>query len=266
MSANFVHLHLHTEYSIEDSVVRVKSLMETAAQCRMPAVAMTDQNNLFAMVKFYRAALEQGIKPIIGTEIWLRDSTDQHGLSRLILLCKDNAGYRNLSRLLTRAYLDGQENNVPVVNRAWLDSNTAGGLMALSGGRGGRLGRDLMGSRIDNARGFAEELREIFSGDFYIELQRTGRAQEEEYNHRAVELAALLRCPVVATNDVRFLHREDFEAHEARVCIHQGRVLTDDDRPRDYSDQQYFRDQEEMASLFADIPEALENSVEIAKS
>ncbi|MGI9341687.1 MAG: DNA polymerase III subunit alpha [Gammaproteobacteria bacterium] len=265
MSARFVHLNLHTEFSIVDSVVRVKELMATTAKAGMPAVAMTDQNNLFAMVKFYRAALDAGIKPIIGADVWLRhDVATGEEPTRLILLCRDNAGYRNLSELLTRAYRDGQEHGMPILRRDWLDG-AAEGLMALSGGRDGAVARGLLNDKRDDARLFADDMRELFGGDFYIELQRTGRPQEENYIHAAVELAAASGCPVVATNDVRFLRPEDFEAHEARVCIQQGRVLGDGSRPRDYSEQQYLRTPDEMVELFADLPEALDNTVEIAR-
>jgi DNA polymerase-3 subunit alpha len=265
MSARFVHLHLHTEYSLVDSVVRVKNLMQVAALAQSPAVAMTDQGNLFAMVKFYRAAMQQGLKPIIGADIWLRSWPDEPEPSRLILLCRDIEGYKNLSRLLTRMYLEGLENGLPVLRRDWLNPNSASGLMALSGGREGAIGRDLLAGRAVEAAQAVEQLRELFAGDFFLELQRTGRSREEEYIELAVDLAAASGCPIVASNDVRFLHREDFEAHEARVCIQQSRVLSDKDRPRDYSEQQYLRTEAEMVDLFSDLPEALENSVEIAK-
>jgi DNA polymerase-3 subunit alpha len=263
MSVSFVHLHLHTEYSIRDSVVRVKNLMQDVAAANMPAIAMTDQVNLFAMVKFYRAAMRQGLKPIIGSDIWL--SNDEKDFDRLILLCRDHEGYQNLSRLLTRAYLDGQQSGAPVIERDWLSSESVAGLMALSGGREGGLGRHLLAGRTTLARQTLDEMTELFAGDFFIELQRTGRAQEEDYIQMAVEMASETGRPVVATNDVRFLRQQDFEAHEARVCINQGRVLNDSDRPREYSDQQYLRTPEEMQELFDDLPEALENSVEIAR-
>jgi len=264
MMPQFVHLHLHTEYSIIDSVVRVRELMNATVAAGMPAVALTDQNNLFALVKFYRAALQAGLKPIVGAEIWFRAHPEDEP-SRLILLCRNNDGYRNLSRLLTRAYLDGQQDGIPVIRRDWLEAGATDGLMALSGGREGCIGRQLLAGQLETAGVELNELRELFGGDFFIELQRTGRQHEQEYLAAAVELAARNGCPVVATNDVRFLRREDFEAHEARVCIQQGRVLDDSNRPRDYSEQQYLRTPEEMAELFADLPEALANSVEIAK-
>jgi len=263
VSARFVHLRLHTEYSILDSVVRVKNLMDEVAAANMPAVAMTDQFNLFAMVKFYRAAMQRGLKPIIGSDIWL--STGERDLDRLILLCRDREGYRNLSRLLTRAYLDGRQGGAPVIERGWLSSDSIAGLMALSGGREGGVGRHLLAGRTAHARQTLNDMTELFAGDFFIELHRTGRAQEEDYIQMAVELASATSCPVVATNDVRFLRKQDYEAHEARICINQGRVLNDTSRPREYSDQQYLRTAEEMQELFADLPEALENSVEIAR-
>ena len=222
MSPRFVHLHLHTEFSLVDSVVRINGLMEAVVAARMPAVAMTDQGNLFAMVKFYRAALRAGLKPVIGADVWLLSAGDEGNPTRLILLCRDIGGYQNLSRLLTRAYMDGLESGVPVIAAEWLDPLAVAGLMALSGGREGAVGRHLLAGRVLEAQQAAEHLRELFGGDFFIELQRTGRPREEEYIQRAVRLAETTACPVVATNDVRFLSREDFEVHEARVCIQQG--------------------------------------------
>jgi DNA polymerase-3 subunit alpha len=265
MAAEFVHLHLHTEFSMLDSVVRVNALMDAVADAGMPAVAMTDHCNLFAMLKFYRAAMQRGLKPIIGAELWLKLPSSDLEASRILLLCKDQSGYRNLSRLLTRAFLEGQGTGVPVIQRDWLDAGSVRGLLALSGGREGVLGQPLLHARAEQAARLLEDLRELFAGDFFVEVQRTGRPQEDEYLEHAVQLAGRTGCPIVATNDVRFLSPDDFEAHEARVCIHQGHTLGDRDRPRAYSTQQYLRTPAEMAALFADIPEALENSVEIAR-
>ncbi|MFQ5634462.1 MAG: DNA polymerase III subunit alpha [Gammaproteobacteria bacterium] len=268
MSARFVHLHLHTEYSIVDSVVRVKDLVRAVAAAGMPAVAMTDQSNLFAMVKFYRAAMQAGLKPLVGADVWVRDDRIDNGPAaepgRLILLCRSNDGYRNLSELLTRAYREGREHGLPVMRRCWFDG-AAGGLMALSGGRDGIVGRLLLAGKQGAAGRTAEDFRELFGGDFYLELQRTGRPKDEEHVNAAVGLAAQTGCPVVATNDVRFLRAEEFEAHEARVCIQQGCVLGDASRSREYSEQQFLRSPGEMAELFADLPEAIETTVEIAR-
>lgn len=261
---SFIHLHLHTEYSIVDGLVGIKPLMKAVAAAGMPAIAMTDQVNLFAMVKFYRAAQAAGIKPIVGAEIWLVHSAEEKTPTRLVLLCQNDIGYKNLTRLLSRAYLEGQRLGVPLLEISWLSGHTDG-LIALSGGRSGDIGQALLANQPALVNQYLQTWQALFPQRFYLELQRTGRPQEEEYIQMALNLAMDHDLPVVATNDVRFLRAEDFEAHEARVCIHGGFVLDDPRRSRDYSDQQYLRSPEEMAALFSDIPEALQNTVEIAK-
>ncbi|MDP2322657.1 MAG: DNA polymerase III subunit alpha [Gammaproteobacteria bacterium] len=266
----FVHLHVHTEYSLVDSVVRVHDLVTATAAAGMPAVAITDQGNLFGLVKFYRAALAAGVQPIVGAEVWYagsadKGSADRQEPARLVLLCRNLAGYRNLSRLLTRTWLEGQQAGQPLLHPGWLNDETADGLIALSGGRDGVLGRSLLTGATERAERTAADFRRWFRGDFYVELQRTGRTQDDDYLHAAVQFAATGGLPVVATNDVRFLTPDEFDAHEARVCIQTGRVLGDPGRPRLYSEQQYLRSPAEMSALFADLPEALENSVEIAR-
>ncbi|WP_406671919.1 DNA polymerase III subunit alpha, partial [Natronospira sp.] len=265
MTASFVHLRVHTEYSLVDSVIRVAGLTSAVAERAMPAVAMTDESNLFALVKFYRAAESAGIKPILGADLWLDEPGDRDQPSRITLLCRNHKGYGNLTRLITRAYVEGQHRGKPLVHRGWLDRESCDGLIALSGAREGDLGRALLSGRTPQAMEILDWWRERFPDSYYLELVRTGREGEEDYLHAAVELAANTGTPVVATNDVRFLNESDFEAHEARVCIQEGRTLDDPRRPRRYSRQQYLRSPEEMAELFADIPEALENSVEIAR-
>ncbi|HFQ13977.1 MAG TPA: DNA polymerase III subunit alpha, partial [Gammaproteobacteria bacterium] len=264
MSASFVHLHLHTEYSLVDGLVRIKPLMKAVAAAGMPAVAMTDQSNLFAMVKFYSAAMAAGIKPVIGVDVWLHNAQEPTQPDRLVLLCKNRDGYLNLSRLISRSYIEGQHLGRPMLQRDWLAGNSEG-LIALSAGREGDVGRALLAGNRAAARQALAFWLELFPDSFYLELQRTGRENEEDYLHAAVELAGEMNVPVVASNDVRFLAADEFEAHEARVCINQGRELDDPRRPRDYSEQQYLRSAEEMAELFADIPEALENSLSIAR-
>ncbi|HSN71840.1 MAG TPA: PHP domain-containing protein [Steroidobacteraceae bacterium] len=267
----FVHLHLHTEYSLLDSVVRIKGeygapgLIDSVAAAGMPAVALTDQCNLFGMVKFYRAALARGVKPLIGVDLWLREEGERVEPSRLVLLCQHQAGYLNLTRLLTRAYLEGQEKGRATVMRDWLTVESCSGLIALSGAREGDVGRALLGGRDQDATAALDFWRSRFDDRFYLELQRTGRAGDEEHVGAALELASRHGVPIVATNDVRFLVPDHFEAHEARVCIHDGALLADAARPRRYSEQQYLRSPEEMAALFADLPEAIENTVEIAR-
>ncbi|MDA3870338.1 MAG: DNA polymerase III subunit alpha [Gammaproteobacteria bacterium] len=263
-SPAFVHLRVHTEYSLVDSVVRVKPLMSALAADQMPAVALTDQSNLFAMVKFTRASLAAGIKPIIGVDLWVREEDEQGLPFRMVLLCKNREGYLNLSQLITRSYLDGQHGGVPMVQASWVEEFSEG-LIALSGGREGEVGRCLLSGQKEQARQRLEYWKSVFPDSFYLELIRTGRQNEEIYIVEAVELALQTQTPVVATNDVRFLKSSDFDAHEVRVCINGGRTLDDPRRAKNYSNQQYLRSSEEMQALFADIPEALENSVEIAK-
>jgi DNA polymerase-3 subunit alpha len=264
MSNPFVHLHLHTEYSIVDGIVRVDELIDAAVSAGMPAIAVTDQSNLFAMIKFYNAAESAGVKPIVGAEVSLRARERSDQRSRLVLLAKDATGYRNLCELLTRAYTDGQDGGVPSLDHEWLDeANT--GLIALSAAREGDVGQALLAGNDRLAKELAERWQLWFGDRYYLELQRTGRDQEQEYNAAAIDLAVRCDIPVVATNDVRFILPDDYEAHEARVCIHEGRTLADPRRQRRYSEQQYLRSAEEMERLFADCPQALENARAIAE-
>ena len=264
MTQPFVHLLLHTEYSLVDSTIRVKPLVKTVAQAGMPALAVTDQSNLFSMVKFYRAAIQQGIKPIIGVDIWIHNEDQPSQPFRAVFLCKTNEGYRNLTHLVSLSYTEGQHSGMPIIQPQWLEGNTAG-LIALSGGTQGHIGRLLLANHKQEAQRALQQWLAWFPGSFYLELQRLGKADEDAYIHAAVELALRTGTPVVATNDVHFLKPEDFEAHEVRVCIHEGRTLDDPRRPKRFTTQQYLRSAEEMAELFSDIPEALQNTVEIAK-
>ena len=273
----FVHLHVHTEYSLVDSVVRIDSeraddgrilregLIDATARQGMPAVALTDEGNLFALVKFYRAAQARGVKPLVGVDAWLRDDGQRAESSRLVLLCQNEDGYRNLTRLVSRSYLEGRGRTGPMIDRAWLDATTTAGLIALSGAREGDVGRLLVAGRPAEARQVLDGWLALFGDRFYLELQRTGRAGEEECIAGSLSLAAVAGVPVVATNDVRFVRRDDYEAHEARVCIREGARLADPARPRRYSDQQYLRSPDEMLKVFEDIPEALENSLEVGR-
>ena len=265
MTASFVHLHVHSEYSLVDSTVRIAALMERCAADGMPAVALTDQNNLFGMVKFYKKALAAGIKPIIGADLCIVNEDDSSRPNRLILLCQDETGYRNLSELLTQAFLEGQVRGEPLARREWLTPTRCEGLIALSGGLQGDVGHALLNEHDDEARSLLAAWQEVFGDRYYLELIRTGRAGEEDVVQASLTLANKAGVAVVASNDVRFLSRDDFNAHEARVCIHEGRGLADPDRPRDYSEEQYLRSAEEMVELFADVPEALENALEIAR-
>ena len=263
MTAEFVHLRVHTEYSLVDGLVRIDRLMTQTASAGMPAVAMTDHVNLFGLVKFYQAAHKAGIKPIVGVDLLL-DQGEGETPARFTLLCLNAEGYRNLTRLISRAYIEGQGRGRPLVQREWV-AEAATGLLALSGAREGDIGRALLAGRSGLAEQHTSFWQQHFPERFYIELQRTGRPGEEDYLHAAVELAGRMDLPVVATNDVRFLAAGDFDAHEVRVCINSGRTLADPRRPRDYSPQQYLCPPAEMAERFADLPEALQNTVEIAR-
>src|SRR3954469_21407960 len=269
---SFVHLHLHTEYSLVDSVVRITAegegqvgLMAVAAAAGMPAVGLTDQSNLFAMVKFYRAAQSAGIKPIIGVDLLVRELGDRVEPSRLVLLCQNDKGYKNLTRLVTRSYLEGQQKGRATIDRSWLTEENVSGLIALSAAGEGDFGRAILGGRDADARALLDLWLGLFGNRYYIELQRIGREGEENYIRRALQLAVEYGVPVVATNNVRFVRREDFESHEARVCIHEGLLVEDSKRPRRYTQEQYLKTPQQMAELFRDVPEALANSLEIAR-
>jgi DNA polymerase III subunit alpha len=263
-SAKFVHLRLHTEFSLQDSVVRIPELVERVAALGMPAIAVTDQNNLFAMVKFYREGLKRGVKPIIGVDVLIR-AGERQPPNRLTLLCKDPGGYQNVANLVTRAWLEGQDRGVPLIDRAWLTRETTAGLIALSGFAEGDVGRAIANGRETDALATAREWAELFGDRYYLELQRLGRPDDESMVAKTVGLSQNAGISVVATNDVRFLAASDFESHEARVCISDGTQLADPNRQRRYTEAQYLRSPDEMAALFADLPEALANSVEIAR-
>ena len=274
----FVHLRLHTDYSIRDGLVPIAPLVEQLRDLQMPAVAVTDQANLFALIKFYRAAMQAGIKPLCGCDLPVqsrasqssRDSrgsqaSPQEQPTRLLLLVKDQQGYQNLTRLISDLYTGWQgRSQPPVLDKAALAERGAG-LIALSGAQFSDVGRALLAGEMGKARQLLDSWRGLFPEGYYLELQRVGRAEEEDYIAAALTLASEAGCPVVASNDVRFLTAEDFAAHEARVCINDSRVLSDPRRPRIYTEQQYLRSGEEMAELFADIPQSLDNAVQIAR-
>src|SRR5690606_39000087 len=219
---------------------------------------------VFGSVKFYQAAVAAGVKPLLGVDAWVLHASDPHRPRRLTLLCQNETGYRNLSRLLTRAYREGQHSGRPCIAHEWL-SEASAGLIALSGAHEGEIGLALLGNNRAQAQAALEDYARWFPDRFYLELQRIGQPRQEEYNHAAVRFAAEAGLPVVATNPVMFLRPEEFEAHEVRVCIQEGRVLTDSRRPRRHTPQQYFRPSAEMHELFADVPEALANTLEIAR-
>ncbi|MFN2643539.1 MAG: DNA polymerase III subunit alpha, partial [Burkholderiales bacterium] len=260
----FVHLRMHSEYSVSDGIVRIEDAARRAARDGMPALALTDQANLFGMVKFYRAARAEGVKPIIGADCWIENEAERDKPWRLLLLCASRAGYRRLCELLSRAWIENQQRGRALISRAWLEEN-AEGLLALSAFLAGELAAPLLSDHADAAERIARRWGEIFAGRYYIEVQRAGQANGEALVARSIALASRLRLPAVATHPVQFLDADDFKAHEARVCIAQGSLLGDRRRPRSFTPQQYFKSQDEMARLFADAPQLVENSIEIAR-
>ncbi|MBI4005098.1 MAG: PHP domain-containing protein, partial [Gammaproteobacteria bacterium] len=264
MSATFIHLNIHTEYSLVDGLIRVEDLITAVSEAKMPAVAITEQGNMFSVIKFYQAAENYGIKPIIGTELRIIEDEKSRVSSRLSLLCQNLAGYQNLTRLITRSYTECQSQGVAYVPKQWLN-DYGDGLIALSGGRDGNIGQAILSGKYEHARLLLIEWQSVFRDRFYFEIQRTNHTGEEEYIHSVIDMAGKYNIPVVASNDVRFLTSDAYGAHEARVCIQQGYTLNDPRRPRMYSQQQYLRSSEEMISLFQDIPEAVENTLKIAQ-
>ena len=260
--SQFVHLRVHSEYSLTTSVVKVKKLVAQCKELAMPAVALTDNCNFYALVKFYKAALDAGIKPIVGSDIVLAVDDQDYVLT---LYAMNDIGYKNITMLISEAYLTGQTlGGDPRITWAWLEQYSEG-VLVLSGGKLGEVGQALLKGNPEEAETILKKYQQLFPNRFYLELQRTSRAQDEQYVYEASNLAAKLHCPVVATNDVHFHSAENYEAHEARVCIGDHAILDDPRRERRYSPEQYLKSPEEMFELFADIPSAITNTVEIAK-
>lgn len=260
----FIHLRVHSDFSMVDGLQKIGPIASAAAANDMPALALTDQMNMCGLVRFYGSAHGKGIKPIVGADFWVQSEELGDEQFRLTLLAMDNDGYQNITLLISRGYQRGHVQGRPVIDKTWLAEH-AKGVIVLSGGREGDLGKFMLkGNRqmVEQSLAFYQR---HFPDAYYLELLRTGRPDEEVYLHMAVAIATEFELPVVATNEVVFLSAEDFDAHEIRVAIHDGYTLMDKRRPRRYSPQQYLRSQEEMCELFADIPEALENTVEIAK-
>ena len=262
MSHRFAHLQLHSEYSLADSTVRIQELVDAAAKRGIPALAVTDRNNLFALVKFFKAAEGAGIKPIAGADLAI--GLPSEPVHWLTLLCRDNGGYKALSRLISRAWMEGHRNDGVAIAPHWLDEEDLSGLIAIAG-RASEAGALLSMNRPDHAEAALRDLLARFGDRLNLSISRTGREGEETFNTFAMAMSAKLGIPLIASNDVRFIDADGFEAHEARVCIASGRVLDDPKRPRDYTDQQYLKSAEEMAELFADVPDAIDNSLRLAE-
>ncbi|MGE6567166.1 DNA polymerase III subunit alpha [Shewanella vesiculosa] len=260
----FVHLRVHSDYSMSDGVAKVKPIIAAAESQGMAAIALTDQNNFCGLVKFYGACHGVGIKPIIGADFWVQTPGFEKEFCALTIIAMNNDGYQNLTQLISEAYLRGHIDNRVVIDQDWLIKYNSG-LIILSGAKDGDVGKALLKGNQNQVESLIAFYQQHFEDRYYLELIRTGRAHEERYLHMAVELASIKGLPVVATNQVVFLKQDDFEAHEIRVAIHDGYTLVDPRRPKTYSDQQYLRTEDEMLALFSDIPSAIQNSVEIAK-
>ncbi|MBI1395705.1 MAG: DNA polymerase III subunit alpha [Betaproteobacteria bacterium] len=261
----FVHLRLHSEYSIVDGTVRLDEAVARARDDGMPALALTDLSNLFGAVKFYQAARAKGLKAILGADCWVANDADRDKPSRLLLLVQNRDGYLRLCRLLTRAFRENQHRGRAELDPGWFDEAGTEGLIALSGGPGGDVSQALMAGNEARAEALARSWAGRFPSRYYIELQRAGHHESAHVEEVLLQLAARLGLPPVATHPVQFLERDAFQAHEARVCIAEGNVLSDRRRPRRFTEEQYFKSQDEMAELFSDLPVALQNAVEIAK-
>jgi DNA polymerase-3 subunit alpha len=261
----FVHLRLHTEFSVVDSTCRIDDVVATAAKDGQPALAITDLNNLFGAIKLYKQARGKGVKPVIGAEVMIEGlGADVTATSRIVLLVQSTQGYLNISELIARAFTQNVVKGQPVIKLAWLAELNAG-LIALSGAQAGPVGQALV--QGDDARAYdaASQLASIFVHRFYLELQRAGRTEDEVQVTAAVKLAARMKLPVVATHPIQFVEPDDYEAHEARVCIADGEILGNPRRIRRFTREQYFKSAAQMEALFADVPSAIANTLEIAK-
>ncbi|CAM5415424.1 DNA polymerase III subunit alpha [Eoetvoesiella caeni] len=262
-SLPFVHLRVHSEFSVVDGIVQIPALIKKVAEYGQPAVALTDLSNIFGLIKFYKSARKGGVKPIAGCDIWVQNETEPNKPHRLLLLVSTHQGYLNLCDILTRSWLDNQHMGRAEVRSEWLQGRQ--GLIVLSGGRGGDVGQALESGRDDEARMLARRWAGLFPGSYYIELQRSGAEGDEAYVQAALRLAGELDLPVVATHPVQFIDAGDFRAHEARVCISEGEQLANPKRVRRFTQEQYLLNSQEMTQRFADVPSALANTVEIAR-
>ena len=267
MSANFVHLRFHSEYSIQDGIVRLDPILEEVMEQGGVALGITDSMNLFGALRFYSHAMADGIKPIVGCDLWITNTAQgkRDNPYRLTLYCQNHEGYLSLCELLSRGWMENQYLGRGEVRLEWLTPDNCKGLICLSGGPQGVIERHLLDDNKAEANAVVEQLRTAFPDRFYLEVQRAGRKNDEAVVSNIAQLAVETGLPMVATHPVQFLHREDFNAHEVRCCIAGGYVLADPRRPKPYTEEQYLKTEEEMRALFADIPQAIDNTVVIAQ-
>ena len=267
MSANFVHLRFHSEYSIQDGIVRLDPILEEVMEQGGVALGITDSMNLFGALRFYSHAIADGIKPIVGCDLWITNTAQgkRDNPYRLTLYCQNHEGYLSLCELLSRGWMENQYLGRGEVRLEWLTPDNCKGLICLSGGPQGVIERHLLDDNKAEANAVVEQLRTAFPDRFYLEVQRVGRKNDEAVVANIAQLAVETGLPMVATHPVQFLHREDFNAHEVRCCIAGGYVLADPRRPKPYTEEQYLKTEEEMRALFADIPQAIDNTVVIAQ-
>src|SRR5260221_4503107 len=272
---SFVHLHLHTQYSLLDGANKIKNLMPQVQSYGMSAVAMTDHGNMFGAIEFYRTAAQHGVKPIIGCEMYLApksrldrspvraDDYEGGGNFHLILLAMNIEGYRNLCRLVSAGYTEGFYHK-PRVDRELLREHNKG-ILALSGCLSGEVARAMLAGKEQLAREVAQEYAAIFDDRFYIEIQANHLPEQEKINPGIIELSRTLSLPLVATNDCHYLKAEDAEAHEVLLCVQSGKVWSDEKRWRFGTNQLYVKSEEDMLAEFAHCPEAVANTVEVAR-
>ena len=262
--SQFVHLRTHSEYSITQGMVRIPELCDRALEYGMPSVGLTDLDNLFGVVKFYRAARKRGLKPIVGCDVTVLTATGKAPV-RLLLLVQNAEGYLRLSRWLTRAYVGIDRGARVAIHSEWIKAEGSNGLIALSGWRQGDVERSLMNGDVPEATEKLKHWGALFDGRFYLEIQRSNGDIRGSLETAVLRLAKQEKIPVVATHPVEFLEQTEFMAHEARYCIAEGLLLADQNRSRPFNEEQYFKSKVQMCELFSDLPGAIENSLEIAQ-
>ena len=266
--SHYIHLRCHSEFSITDGIVKIGDYVDQAVGKNMPAIALTDLSNLFGAVKFFKKALQEGVKPIIGCDLWLENEVKRDEPYRILALCQTKEGYENLSKLLSKAYLENQYRERVEIKKSWLLNDFNKDLIILSGATSGDIGQLILQDKLEDAKEALNHWKNSFGDRFYIELQRYGqgelRDQQERYIKQVLHFAVDYKVPVVATHPIQFMKEDDFRAHESKSCISEGFVLGDKRRPKSFTSDQYCKDEAEMVELFSDIPSALKNSVSIA--